>query len=165
MVRVMSHRYRIVICCLLLSSLPGCTRVIDPNEAIASVNETNIQRLANLYFSYQMKNGWQGPDDEAEFKKFVSNYNPKKLARIGIDPDAIDDLFVSERDGQPFTIRYSVAGSSKGSSEPVIFETEGVDGEHRVGFLNMEQRNVDDAEYGRLLAGKASPQESARSGF
>jgi hypothetical protein len=162
MVRIILPRITIVSCCLLLGFLPGCNRVIDPNEAIASVNETNIQRLANLYFTYQMKNEWQGPDDEAEFKKFIGSYNPDKLTRIGIDPSAIDELFINERDGEPFRIRYSVAGSAMGSSEPVIFESVGVDGKRLVGFLSMEQREVDEAEYDNLWAAKGSSKQSTR---
>ena len=98
----------------MLSALPGCRRSIDPDDAIAKVNETNMQRLANLYFTYQTKNKWHGPADEAAFKKFLSGFNPKKLTRIGIDPNTIDELFVNERDGQPFKIRYDVPGSRDG---------------------------------------------------
>jgi hypothetical protein len=164
MVRAISLRMRILNYCLLLVFISGCSRTIDPNEAIARVNSTNMQRLANLYFTYQMKNGWMGPKDETEFKKFLRSYNPKKLTRIGIDPNAIDELFKNERDGEPFKIRYSVPGSAMGSSEPVIFESVGVDGKRMVGFLDMQQREVDQAEYADLWAGKASPQQSTNRG-
>lgn len=149
-------------CCVLVGVLTGCSRGIDPDQAIARFNETNLQRLANLYFTYQSKHDWRGPADEAEFKAFLRGYNPRKLTRIGIDPNAIDDLFVSERDGQPFKIRYSVAGSAMGSSEPVIFESFGVGGNRLIGFLNMKQREVDAAEYETLWASKNSPARSLR---
>jgi len=151
-----------VTACLLFVVFTGCSREVDVNEAIAKVNETNMQRLANLYFTYQMKNGWRGPADEGDFKKFLNGYNPKKLTRIGIDPSALDDLFISQRDGEPFKIRYGVAGSAMGSAEPVIFESAGEDGKFLVGFLNMEQREVDQAEYDLLLAGKGVSTESGR---
>ena len=105
--------------------LVGCSSRTDPDSAIASVNETNLQRLANLYFTYQSKHEWRGPANEAEFKSFLRKYNPAKLTRIGIDPNAIDGLFISERDGEPFKIRYGVVGSAMGCSEPVIFESTG----------------------------------------
>lgn len=136
---------------LLLGLSSGCGGEIDINEAIAKVNETNIQRLANLYFTYQMKHNWWGPADEKAFKDFIRSYNPKKLTRIGIDPNAIDDLFINERDGQPFKIRYKVPGSAMGSTEPVIFESAGVDGKFLVGFLDMQQREVEEAEYNQLF--------------
>ena len=78
----------------------------------------------------------------------------KKLTRIGIDPASIDQIFVSERDGKPFTIRYSVVGNMMGSREPVVFEAEGVDGQRMVGFLDMTVREVGSEEYDLLLAGK-----------
>jgi len=153
-----------VAACLAVTMLSGCGGAIDPDAAIAKVNESNIQRLANLYFTYQMKNRWRGPADEEAFKKFIRSYNPKKLTRIGIDPNAIDELFINERDGQPFRIRYAVPGSAMGSSEPVIFETESVDGKFLVGFLNMQQREVDEAEYQQLFGSKTSPAKARRDG-
>jgi hypothetical protein len=136
-------------CCVLLAALTGCGGV-DHDEALARVNSTNIQRLANLYFTYQTTNEWRGPADEATFKSFIRGYNPQKLTRIGVDANSIDSLFTSERDGSPFKIRYGVKGSAMGSSEPVIFESLGVDRTRQVGFLNMTQTLVDEAKYESL---------------
>jgi hypothetical protein len=162
MTRINSLQIGIVGCCLLVGVSFGCRFEIDPNAAIAKANETNIQRLANLYFTFQMKNRWQGPKDEEQFKKFLKSYSRDKLTRIGINPDSIDELFVNERDGEPFKIRYSVRGSAMGSSEPVVFESTGVDGARMVGFLNMEQREVDESEYNDLWEGKATPQQPSQ---
>ena len=49
-----------------------------------------------------------------------------------------------------------------GSSEPVIFEAVGVDAKRMVGFLNMEQREVDEAEYRSLWSGTTQPALPAR---
>jgi hypothetical protein len=149
-------RFVLLCVCLLTGLLIGCSRRTDPDSAIASVNGTNIQRLANLYFTYQSQHEWRGPADEAEFKSFLEKYNPHKLARIGVDPNALDKLFINERDGQPFKIRYGVRGSAMGSSAPVIFESTG-DGKGRlVGFLDMQQREVDESEYNSLWSAKPS---------
>lgn len=145
---------RLAACLLLLAAVAGCGGGTDGNATLAELNSTNIKRLANLYFTYQLSNDFRGPKDEADFKKFLSSVDPEKLTRIGIDPNAIDALFVSQRDNQPFKVRYGVRGSAMGSSEPVIFEAEGVDGKREVGFLNMTQREVDAAEYDALWAGK-----------
>ena len=152
----------LVISTLGMSTLTGCNGSIDPHAAIANANKTNIQRLANLYFSFQMKNNWLGPADEAEFKEFLREFSPKKLARIGVDPGQTEDLFISERDGQSFEIRFSVLGSAMGSSEPVIFESEGVDGKRQVGFLNMQLREVEAAEYDDLWNGKIQATKHSR---
>lgn len=146
----------IVGACLASVLLAGCTQSVDPAEAVARVNASNIQRLANLYLTYQMKHNWRGPANEKVFKDFIRGFNAEKLARIGIDPSAVDGLFVSERDGQPFQIRYGVVGSSRGSSEPVVFEAAGEGGSRLVAFLNMEQREVSQGEYDSLWSGSAS---------
>lgn len=141
---------------LLAVALLGCSSRNDPDSAIARVNGTNIERLANLYFTFQSQHEWRGPADEAEFKSFLQKYNPHKLSRIGVDPNSLDKLFTSERDGQPFKIRYGVLGSAMGSSAPVIFESAG-DGKRRlVGFLDMQQREVHESEYDALWSDTAS---------
>jgi hypothetical protein len=143
---------RLVSCCVAVSLLLGCTSGANPQDAVAKANQTNLQRLSNLYLAYQGDNNWQGPADEVEFKEFIRGFSPKKLTRIGVDPSSTDSLFVSERDGQPFKIRYSVVGNMMGSMEPVVFEAEGVDGKRLVGFLDMSQREVDAAEYESLYS-------------
>ena len=93
----------VILCgCLFEGLLIGCSSRTDPDSAIARVNTTNIQRLANLYFTFQSQHEWRGPADEAEFKSFLHQYNPHKLSRIGVDPNALDKLFISEGDSQPF---------------------------------------------------------------
>lgn len=138
-----------------LSLLSGCG-ASDPKDSLAAVNSNNIQRLANLYFTYQSRHDWRGPANEAQFKEFLKGYNPEKLKRIGIDAGKIDEVFVNERDGQPFKVRYGVPGSAMGSSEPVVFEAEGVDGVRLVGRLNMTQEETDAAKYDELWGSKVN---------
>ena len=109
-------------------SLVGCSSNLDTDAATAANNKTNIQRLTNLYFAFQMKNDFIGPTDEAEFRSFIEKYPTKKLERIGVDANSLDQLFINERDGEPFKIRFEVQGSLMGSSEPVVFESVGVGG-------------------------------------
>jgi hypothetical protein len=145
--------------------LAGCGGAADPADALAQANSSNIQRLANLYVSFQSRNEWRGPADEAAFKGFIRAYSPDKLKRIGVDPAAVDALFISERDNGPFKIRYGVPGSAMGSSDPVIFESTGVDGRRQVGFLSMTQREVDAAEYDQLWSGNAAPVEPHKRAY
>ena len=154
MLTAKKYRLHFVICWVAVAFLNGCGGPSDPQDALAKANETNLQRLSNLYLAYQTANNWIGPADEAKFKGFLKTLTPEKLTRIGIDPASIDQIFVSERDGKPFTIRYSVVGNMMGSREPVVFEAEGVDGQRMVGFLDMTVRGVGSEEYDLLLAGK-----------
>ncbi len=144
-----------------LFTLTGCGGE-SAESALARNNETNIQRLSSLYFSFQMKNGWKGPKDEQDFKAFLNSFSPKKLERIGIDPGKIDELFVSGRDGQPFKIRYGVPGSAMGSTEPVIFESAGVEGKFLVGFLDMRQEELDSTEADKLFDAKPGAAKADR---
>ena len=141
---------------LALAVLSGCTGSVDPSNAVAAANSSNIQRVANLYLAYQGDNNWVGPTDEEKFREFIRNLSPQILNRISVDPANLDQVFVSERDGQPFKIRYKVVGNSMGSTEPVVFESVGVDGQRMVGTLGMTQLEVDDAEYESLWAGKGT---------
>lgn len=129
----------------------GCTSRNDPYAALARANASNIKRLANLYIIYQSKHDWFGPPSEEAFRDFIRSYNPKKLERIGVDPSATDDLFISERDGQPFTVLYGVRGSSRGSSDAVVFETVGVEGRRMVAYLDNYQEELDGAQCDALL--------------
>ena len=143
-------------CFALLGLCWGCGGV-DPNKALANANKQNIQRLSNLYLAFHSRNDWRGPKEA-----YLSSMNPTKLSRIGIDPSGIDQIFINERDGEPFNIRYGVPGNMMGSSDPVVFEATGVSGKRMVGFLNMTQREVDDAEYERLWAGEYEVAEPSR---
>jgi len=139
--------------------MPGCGGP-DAANLLAEANDSNIQRLANVYGAYQSRNDWKGPADEAEFKAFLNAWNPKKLENIGVDPGKIDDLFVSSRDGQPFKVRYGVAGHIMGSDAAVVFESTGVSGKRMVGLLNMTTREVDAAEYERLWSGNLDTKQN-----
>ena len=148
--------------CLAIVVAVGCGRDVSTDDLVAQANSTNIERLASLYTGYQSENEWRGPPDEAAFKAYIRAFDPQKLKRIGIDPAAADTLFTSERDGQPFKIRYADKGSAMGSTEPVVFESTGLDGRRQVGFLDMTEREVDEAEYQSLWSGKPASASSQR---
>lgn len=150
-------------CCALIVSGLGCGGS-DPLSTLAKANERNIQRLSNLYLSFHSLNDWRGPNDEEEFKAFLREMRPERLRRIGIEPAEVDQIFINERDGEPFKVRYGVPGSMMGSSDPVIFEATGVNGKRMVGFLNMVQREVDNTEYERLWSGDYTKEDLSPDG-
>lgn len=143
--------------CLLLIQL-GCGGATTPEAAMQAANDSNAKRLSNLYLMIQMKSApkFEGPKDEAEFKATIKETPSETLSPMGVSASDVDSLFVSERDGEPFEIRYGLKGSPYGSSDPVIFEKTGVDGKRTVAFLNVSAREVDADEYQQLLDGKAS---------
>ena len=135
-----------------LAVVAGCTQN-NPARRIAAANDSNILRLSNLYQAYRLHKGNQGPKDEADIKNFLQqDLTPTRLERMGVDPNNIDGLFISDRDGQPFVVRYGVGGGL-GATDAVVFEQQGRDGKRQVGFTNGSVEEVDSARYDQLLKG------------
>ena len=144
---------------LLLALVLGCGGN-SAEETLAKLNDSNIKRLSSLYWAFQKQNNWVGPSNEQEFKAFVKGY--KKLQRIGIDPANTDAIFTSERDSEPFKIRYAVVGSMNGCNKPVVFESVGANDKRNVAFLNMTQREVGPEEYDTLWSSDTAKATSPR---
>ena len=132
----------------------GC-KGADADSMIAAANDTNVKRLATLYTFFHIQNKNKGPKNEQQLRKFIESQDANRLKRGGIDATKLDELFVSERDGEPFVIRYGVNTYIRGPSLPVVFESTGIDGMRQVGFCNGSMKEVDEDEYDRLMAGKA----------
>ena len=137
-----------------LAVVAGCSSD-KTAQLVGEMNKSNIQRVANLYAAYQNMKSAGGPQDEKEFKEFISAYAPDKLKMMGVNASDLEGVFKSERDGQAFKVRYKVGGG-KGSVAPVVFETAGKDGKKQVGFTGGKVEDCDDARYKELLAGKDS---------
>lgn len=126
----------------------------NPDDMLAALNDSNIKRLANLYGVYQFQNDYKGPKDEAAFREFISAKNPEQLKRIGVDITKLDELFKSERDQQSFKIRWKVNTQARGTSDPVVFEAEGIDGVRLVAFTGGELVEADSSQFDRLWKGE-----------
>jgi len=149
--------------CLLLVGVVGCGQ--SRSDRVKAVNSSNSKRLSNLYMAYQHNSsGFEGPEDEASFRDFISSLPESSMELFGFTSGEIDQLFVSERDGQPFQIRYKIRGAEDGS-EPVIFEKTGVDGVRIVGFTGMVEKEVStDDEYENLWTKKRSRRSRSEDG-
>ncbi len=150
------HLFLIAVTASAVALVAGCGPGDAQSKMIAESNKTNLQRLSNLYMKYQSRNGWKGPKDEATFKAFIQGDDPTSLKDMGVNPAALDTLFVSERDQQPFKVRYAVAGGM-GATDAVVFETVGAGGRRQVGFTGMTVEEVDEARWNELFAGKGKP--------
>jgi hypothetical protein len=138
---------------LLAAGLSGCGN--KTAKQVAAMNKSNIQRLANMYSAFQNYKGGAGPKTEAEFKQFIAAFDPDKLDMMGIKAGGVDALFMSERDGQHFKIRYSVGGG-RGSVDAVVFEQQGKDGTKQVAYTGGKVEDVDAATSEQLWAAKAA---------
>jgi hypothetical protein len=118
--------------------------------------------LATLYSFFHIQNRYKGPKSEEQLREFIETQDASRLKRGGIDATKLDELFVSERDGEPFVVRYGVNTVIRGPSLPVVFESTGVDGTRQVGFCNGLMKEVDEEEYDRLMAGEADNEKVER---
>lgn len=142
--------------------LPGCgTQSNDGDALIKAANASNIRRLTNLYSAFALQHNGRGPKDEKEFRDYIVAIGPERLGRMGIDPNALDGLFVSERDSKPLVVRYAQKSQSGRDARPsdkgaaagiiVVQETDGVDGRRQAGFLGTrEVRDLDETQAGAL---------------
>jgi hypothetical protein len=120
---------------------------------VAALNDTHIKQLANLYMAHQMRNGSNGPQDEAAFKEFIrKGMAPHRLEMMRVDPNKLDELFISENDGQPFVLRYGQSGGVM-AKLPVVFEKEGRDGKRQVAYTNGSVEEIDASKYEELMRG------------
>src|SRR6478672_11820177 len=124
---------RVALCAAVVCaiSLAGCSR----SDPLKSPTAARLKGLATMYLDYAAAKGG-GPPSEAEFKKHLHRGEKFVLQGNGVDPNAIDATFVSERDKEPFVVLYGVGISQiSGTSAPVVaYEKTGVAGKRLVAF-------------------------------
>ena len=140
-----------LITCLIL----GCKEEVAETQIGA---ETKLRPLARMYAGFVNQNRGRPPKDEAQFRKFAeataSQYLPEGLT--------LDQLFVSDRDNEPFVIVYGrVLVSREGVDSPmgariVAYEKTGADGARFVADDLGVVELVDDEKF-RQLVPNATP--------
>jgi len=120
----------------------------NPQAAAKAVvrryNDSNGKRLANFYGQYQSE-FLSGPKDEQTFKQFIAGRSSSALEEMGVKAEGVDGLFVSERDKQPFFIRYGLKRPT-GGRQALVCETQGVGGKSLVVFSGPKEVEVPVAE-------------------
>jgi hypothetical protein len=136
---------------LVMSVLPGC----GSNE-LESPTAARLRGLGTLYLDYAVGKNGKGPAGEQEFKKHLRSVPGFVLEMNGVDPNALDAVFVSERDGEPFVILYGVSISGiSGTSAPLIaHEKTGKNGKRLVVFANAKVEHVDEARLQHLASAR-----------
>lgn len=126
--------------------------VVDSGCAKSASSSTKLQGshvrvLTNLY-SLATRTLGRVPRDADEFKQTIAklDVNLKKYK-----VNSIDELFISERDGQPLIVAYGPDGAK---SDVVVYEQNGVDRKRMVGHRSGMLEEVDEAELKNLTASK-----------
>lgn len=138
---------RRVACLLALIIVVGCS-----TDKVASItaanNDSNIKKVVNLYNAYQLMHGYQGPKDQKMLVDFANDGSipAKNLQMMGLDPNNLNGIFKSERDGKDFKIRWGVTGG-RAVSDALVFEDTGAGGKRLVAFNGPVVEDVDEARY------------------
>lgn len=135
--------YFIIGCAVLLS---GCN---TRSDEVRAKEVSHARAIAALYFRATSLLG-RPPENEQEFKEAVSQ-GQMDLNVLGVD--SVDELFVSDRDGQPLVIVYGK--TPQGVARGVIgYEQTGKDGVRLVALNNGQVVEADGAKFAELVKGK-----------
>ena len=119
--------------------------------------QSNLKKLALVYGRFEAQHRGRPPASEAEFKDFVHSLRSADLAALGVtDPDT---LFISPRDGKPYTVVY---GRARGPADPVgipliAYEQDGKAGKRMVVSLRGDVEEVDRAHFGQNVRSSRAP--------
>ena len=122
------HTLRSTCACLISMTLLmviGCTS----HQTIEAAAEqgSNLKPIATLYGQYIGQHRGRPPASEEAFREFIEKEGSAIMESYGIA--SVDELLVSERDGQPYVIVY--AGQPKPTTQSgsvVAYEQQGVEG-------------------------------------
>ena len=139
---------------ILAVVLAGCESGTNLDDMVAKATDTNIKRVTKMYSICMKANGWKGPADTEALQDFIQRQNPDQLRAMGIEPDNLPALFLSERDQKPFKIRWAVQGSMLSPPLPIIFESSpNLEGIYQIGFTGSSVQEVKQPEYDRFWEG------------
>lgn len=130
-------------------------------EAMRQSFQQNGKRLAIMYGRFMGSptgpirgpNGFKGPADEASLRAYIARSPTAALAEMGIDDPQAASLFTSERDHQPFRVRYGVTGPMT-TRYCIVCESEGVNGSVRVFKTDGTFVDVPASEADAYLSGR-----------
>lgn len=133
------------------------------SDTFREMNKLKMRKLANSYVMFASVNDSVGPKDADELKNFIQTDErvPPRLGMSSGDLDNLDDLFISDADGEPFTIRYGLKIRTDEDRSPLVFDNTGVDGMRRVALADNRILEVtNEKRYQRLMDGRLSDKEN-----
>jgi hypothetical protein len=126
---------------LIACTLAGC----GGPSADAQQGQLNHVRLLTMMYTKVSSQLGRNPKDEQEFQDLIHKADPSLEA---MKVSSIDELFVSERDGQPLGVHY---GPHPPGSDVVVYEQTGVDGKRLIGHKIGHVEEVDEARFRELV--------------
>jgi hypothetical protein len=127
-----------------IAASAGCR---GENENAIKRETSHVRLLTTLHALATSKLG-HTPRDMREFKQTIAKLS---VTTEKLRVESIDELFVSERDGQPLVVVY---GSTSPASDVVVYEQTGLNGKRQVGHRIGMVEEVDEAQFKDLTAPK-----------
>jgi hypothetical protein len=135
----MSVRCDYLLFTFALLMVAGCRSSSVDGQPNAS--SENLQQLARWYASFPSTNNGRLPANENEFKQHINSQGG----------ESVDEMFVSERDNQPFVVLYGRDAVNPVNSGIVAFEKQGLEGKRLVAYRSGSTEEVDDARFRELV--------------
>jgi hypothetical protein len=133
---------------VLLCAIAGCA------AQEGAMTRAEFPRLPVLVSMHGMMEASTGrlPANEKEFKRFIVEKGTHLLERAGVA--SVDELFISERDGQPFVVIYGKYPPGM-ASKIVAYEQDGVVGKRQVGYSAGAVELIDEMYFRELVPASA----------
>jgi hypothetical protein len=115
--------------------LIGCSATEKPTPT-----ESRLVVVGEMYEQFRRDHRGQVPQDEAEFRQFIQDKGDYVLEQA--QANSIDELFVSERDGQPLVVLYGKKAKWLDGFRLVVHEATGVNNQIMVGYMSGESELI-----------------------
>jgi hypothetical protein len=129
---------------VVVCTASGCTS----RSAIA--NKEEMSRLKPLVVLYTSASSAlrHPPQSEDEFKKYIATQKGRLLDMLHVEKP--EELFTSERDGQPYVIAYGPTANGK-PREVIAYEKVGVNGKRMVGYATGIVSELDEERFREVV--------------
>jgi hypothetical protein len=142
-----------VVLLLALAALAGCNSA--KRDAARQRQSSHLRTLVSVYNFAASKQG-HPPAGETEFKSFIDTSAKPMIDSLKLSSP--NELFVSERDGQPFVVVYSKRPPGM-NPDVIAYEKTGVDGKRLVGYSLGMIEEVDEARFNQLVPAASNPEK------
>jgi hypothetical protein len=139
--RMDSTRELLLLAPIAAALLVGCGSSVGS----APKGVSHVGAISALYFKAASVLG-RNPADEQEFKTAIGQ-GEMDVNVLGVS--SVDELFLSDRDGQPLVILYGPR--PKNSQGVIAYEQTGKDGVRLVGTSNGQVIEADAAQFAKLV--------------
>ncbi len=137
----------------------GCP---DTSVDFTEHNDTNVERVRNMYSMFMESHSMKGPKSKEQLKKFITTNARAKvlMERIGLDRDEFDNYFVGMRDEEEIVVRWGLNGFA---DHAIAFEKTGVDGMRYIALGDAQE--FSEEEYDDWFDGTTKPEAPDGTAF